>query len=160
MDELKVKLYMTKPVLTLKPYDTIKDASVMMLEHNIGSIPVVDDENYPVGIITDRDIIIRGIAQNKDEHTKLDEIMTTTVLTVSEDDTLGTATHIMGNQQVRRLVVIDKNDKVTGFLAMADISTTPEGDAKAGIALSKISLKSTDINSNPHHGTDVHDFPL
>ncbi len=157
---MKIKDIMTKSVISLKPYDTIKDASFLMLEHNIGCIPIVDDENHPLGIVTDRDIVIRGIAQNNNEKSRLDDIMTTKLLTVHPNDEVGAATHIMGNRQVRRLLVVDENNILVGFLAMADISTTPENDAKAGMALSKISLKSTDINSNPHHGTDVMDFPL
>ena len=157
---MKVNQIMSKSVISCKPYQTIRDAAALMQEHNIGCIPVVDEENYPVGIVTDRDMIIRGIAQNKDENTSLDEVMTSTVYTCNHNDEVGTATHMMGNHQIRRLVVCDDDGKVCGFLAMADISTTPENDAKAGIALSKISLKSTDIESNPHHGTDVHDFPL
>ncbi len=157
---MKVKEIMTKSVISLKPYDTIKDASILMLEHNIGCIPIVDDDNHPVGIITDRDMIIRGIAQNDDAKTRLEDIMTTRLLTIHPDDEVGSATHIMGNRQIRRLLVVDDDDKIVGFLAMADISTTPENDTQAGMALSKISLKSSDIESNPHHGVDVMDFPL
>lgn len=157
---MKVREIMTKSVITLKQHDTIRDAAKDMFEHNIGCIPIVDDENHPIGIVTDRDLIIRGIAQNKDSHDTLEKVMTNTVLTITEDDEVGTATHIMGNQQIRRLCVVDNDQKLIGFLAMADISTTPDNDTKAGIALSKISLESTDIESNSYHGTDVHDFPL
>jgi len=158
--KMKVKEIMTKSVISLKPYDTMKDASIIMFEHNIGCLPIVDDENHPVGIITDRDMIIRGLAQNNDAKTRLEDVMTTSLITVHPNDEVGTATHKMGNRQIRRLLVVDEHDQLVGFLAMADISTTAENDIKAGMALSKISLKSTDIESNPHHGTDVMDFPL
>ncbi len=157
---MKVKEIMTKCLITLKQYDTIRDAAALMFEHNIGCIPIVDDDFRPVGLVTDRDIVIRGIAQNKDEKTRLEDIMTTSLITISPDDTVGTATHIMGHRQIRRLLIVDDDEKLVGILAMADISTTPENDTKAGIALSQISVKSTDIESNPHHGTDVMDFPL
>lgn len=157
---MKVKELMTKSIATLKQHDTIKDASAMMFEHNVGCIPIVDDDNHPVGIVTDRDIIIRGIAQNNDAKTRLEDIMTSSLQTVSPNDEIGTCTHIMGHRQIRRLLVVDEFEKLVGIIAMADISTTPENDSKAGTALSQISLKSTDIESNPHHGTDVMDFPL
>lgn len=157
---MKIKEIMTKSVISLKPYNTMKDASILMLEQNIGCIPIVDDDNHPVGIITDRDMIIRGLAQNNDGKTRIEDVMTTSLITVHPNDEVGTATHIMGNRQIRRLLVVDENEQLVGFIAMADISTTPENDSKAGMALSKISLKSTDINSNPHHGVDVMDFPL
>jgi predicted transcriptional regulator len=157
---MKVNEIMTKSVISLKPYDTIKDAAVVMLEHNIGCIPIVDDDNHPVGLVTDRDMVIRGIAQNNYEKTRLEDVMTTSLITIHPNDEIGTATHLMGHRQVRRLLVVDDDEKLVGFLAMADISTTPENDSKAGTALSQISLKSTDINSNPHHGVDVMDFPL
>ncbi len=157
---MKASELMTKSIVTLKPHDTIKDASIMMLEHNVGCIPIVDDDNHPVGIVTDRDIIIRGIAQNNNEKTRLEDIMSSSLQTISPNDEIGTCTHIMGHKQIRRLLAVDENEKLVGILAMADISTTAENDTKAGIALSQISLKSTDIESNPHHGTDVMDFPL
>lgn len=157
---MKVKDIMSKSVISLKPYDTIKDAAVLMHEHNIGMIPIVDEENYPLGVVTDRDMIVRGIAQNYDEKTRLEDIMTKNLITVDPNDAVASATHIMGHRQVRRLLVVDETGKLVGILAMADISTTPETDTRAGIALSQISLKSTDIESNPHHGTDVMDFPL
>src|SRR5690554_1728973 len=131
-----------------------------MNEHSIGIIPIVDENDYPLGLVTDRDLITRGLAQNNDEKTRLEDIMTTNLITIDPNDEVASATHIMGHRQVRRLLVVDENGKLVGILAMADISTTPENDTKAGIALSQISLKSTDIKSNPHHGTDVMDFPL
>ncbi|HEY8365430.1 MAG TPA: CBS domain-containing protein [Haloplasmataceae bacterium] len=157
---MKVKDIMSKSVITLKPYNTIKDAAVLMFEHNIGMIPIVDDDNHPIGLVTDRDMIVRGIAQNYDEKTSLEDIMTTNLITIHPNSEIGEATHIMGHRQVRRLLVVDENDYLVGVLAIADISTTPENDTKAGLALSQISLQSTDIESNPHHGTDVMDFPL
>jgi predicted transcriptional regulator len=157
---MKVKDLMTKSVVSLKQYDTIKDAAILMHEHNIGMIPIIDDENHPIGLVTDRDLITRGIAQNYDEKTRLEDIMTVKLFTIHPNDEVGTATHMMGHKQIRRLLVVDENEVLVGVLAMADISTTPENDTKAGIALSQISLKSTDIESNPHHGTDVMDFPL
>ncbi|QVK18748.1 CBS domain-containing protein [Mycoplasmatota bacterium] len=157
---MKIKEIMTKSVISLKPYNSMKDASILMLEHNIGCIPIIDDDNHPVGIITDRDMIIRGLAQNNDGNTRLEDIMTTNLITVNPEDEVGIATHIMGQRQIRRLLVVDEFDKLVGFLAMADISTTAENDTKAGVALSKISLKSTDIKSNPNYGVDVMDFPL
>ena len=157
---MKVKELMTRSVVTLKPYDTIKDAATLMFEHNVGGIPVVDDESHVVGYITDRDIVIRGIAQNNDAKTRLEDVMTTNLITVSPEDEIGSCTHVMSHRQVRRLLIVDENQKLVGILAMADISTQPETDSRAGIALSYISQISTDIESNPHHGVDVMDFPL
>lgn len=157
---MKVRDLMTKSVISLKPQDTLIDAAKLMFEHNIGIIPIVDDNDYPLGVVTDRDIVIRGIAQNHHVKTHLEDIMTTNLITVYPDDSIAYATDLMGERQIRRLLVINDDGKLVGILALADISTTEENDEKAKEALSQISLRSTDKESNPYYGVEVDDFRL
>jgi len=157
---MKVADCMTRSVITLKPHDTILDASKKMNEHGIGFIPITNNDNTPVGVVTDRDIIIRGIAQGKKENSKLEDIMSTNVITIKPDDEVGLAAHLMSDHQIRRLVVVDDEGKLVGVLALGDLSTQKESDTMAGEALSHISEISTDKESNPHHGTKVWEFPL
>lgn len=157
---MKVKDLMTKNVISLKPKDTLKDAAKLMYEHNIGIVPIVDNENYPVGVVTDRDIVIRGIAQNHHEKKHLEDIMSTNLITVNPNDKIAYATDLMGERQIRRLLVVNSEGKLVGILALADISTTEENDEKAKEALSQISLRSTDKGSNSYYGVEVDDFRL
>jgi len=158
--KMKVADIMTRSVITLTPHDTILVASKKMKEHNIGFIPITDEVNKVVGVVTDRDIVIRGLALGKDVTERLENIMTTDVITINPDAELGTAAHLMSDHQVRRLVVTDGNGKLEGVLSLGDLSTQKESDTMAGVALSHISEISTDRESNPHHGTKVWEFLL
>lgn len=134
----KVKDYMTKEVETCSLLDNVYEAAVKMKENNCGAIPIVDGKRL-VGIITDRDIVIRGIAEKRPPSLKIDGIMTKEVITISEDDSIYTAAKLMAEHQIRRLPVV-KNGELVGIIALGDIATESRIDYQAKMALSEISV--------------------
>ncbi len=120
---MKVKDCMCTEVCCVKPETTICDVAKLMSKNHIGSIPVCDTNNCLCGIVTDRDIILRSIACDKDvKSTPVSDIMSTNVCTCEEDEDMANAENKMGTNKVRRLPVCDSNKKVIGILTLGDIA--------------------------------------
>ena len=120
---MKVKDCMCEDVCTIKPESTLRDVAKMMSEKHIGCMPVCDNNNCVCGIITDRDLVLRGIACNKDiNNTKVSDIMTCNVCSCSETDDITNAETKMGQKQIRRLPVCDDNNRVVGMLTLGDLA--------------------------------------
>ncbi len=113
-----VKDIMTKEVTTLDPDKTAFDAAQLMSEKSIGSVVVVI-KGYPVGIITERDIVRRIVAKRASPDLKLAEVMTKTLITVDPDTSLKEAARIMSKNQIRRLPVL-KNNQLVGIVVASD----------------------------------------
>ena len=119
---MKVKQIMTSPAETVETDTTIIEAAQKMRLYNIGSLPVCQD-NTIIGMLTDRDIAVRAVAQGKDiSETTADEIMTPMVFYCFEDDDVQRAAMIMEEQAVRRLVVLTGESLPAGIVSLADIS--------------------------------------
>ena len=119
---MKVKDCMCNNVNFVKPDTSVKDCAKMMCEHHIGCIPVCDCDDKLVGIVTDRDILLRNVACDKDpQNTKISDIMTTDVQCCHCDDDITTAEKIMANEQIRRVPVVD-NGKLIGILTLGDLA--------------------------------------
>ena len=102
---------------------SLQEVARMMAEHDCGQIPVVDDARQPVGVITDRDIAVRGVAAGCDPATATaGEYMTSPVATVSEEGSLADCCQLMEQNKIRRVVVVDDRGGVTGIVAQADIA--------------------------------------
>ena len=107
---------------------SLRDAAKKMKEFTCGSL-IVGKGDTLEGIITDRDIVVWGLAGNLDPNAApIGEIMATQVVTVEKDQSLEQAADIMSDADVRRLVVLDKNDKVVGLLSVSDIVKCPDAD--------------------------------
>ena len=120
---MKVKDCMCTDVCWVKPETTICEVAKLMSQNHIGSIPVCDTNNCLCGIVTDRDIILRTIACDKDvKTTPVSDIMSTNVCTCEEDEDIANAENKMGTNKVRRLPVCDNNKKVIGILTLGDIA--------------------------------------
>lgn len=120
---MKVKDCMCEDVCTIKPESTLREVAKMMSEKHIGCMPVCDNNNCVCGIITDRDLVLRGIACNKDiNNTKVSDIMTCNVCSCSETDDITNAETKMGQKQIRRLPVCDENNKIVGILTIGDLA--------------------------------------
>ena len=118
---MKVKDCMCTDVCCVKPETTIRDVAKLMSQNHIGSIPVCDTNNCLCGIVTDRDIILRTIACDKDvKTTPVSDIMSTNVCTCEENEDMANAENKMGTNKVRRLPVCDNNKKVIGILTLGD----------------------------------------
>jgi CBS domain-containing protein len=122
----------------------VAEAAKIMAEEDIGSIPVVDHDQILVGMVTDRDIALRVVAEGRDpQATPVGEIATTQVSPAYPDESLSEALEQMAYRRVRRLPVID-NDRVVGILAQADV-VLEVPDKKAGHLVEEISQPSSTV---------------
>lgn len=116
-----VKDAMTSDVTTATLAQSLTDAAVLMKREDVGSVPVVDGGRL-VGVLTDRDIVVRGIADGGDPHAvKIGDIASRDVVTVRPDDDLDLALRLMAQHQVRRLPVVDEG-RLVGVVATADVA--------------------------------------
>ena len=120
---MKINECMCQDVCFVKPDCNVYDAARIMNENHIGCIPVCDDQKEILGVITDRDIVLRGVACDKDARkTKVSEIMTTQVYTCKCEDDVQTAQNTMAQNQIRRIPVVDSQNKMVGILSMGDLA--------------------------------------
>jgi CBS domain-containing protein len=128
---------MTPEVKTTTPSQSLTDAARLMKQEDVGSVPVVDGERL-VGMLTDRDIVVRGIADGSDPHTvHVGDIASRDIVTVRPDDDLDEALRLMALHQVRRLPVVDDGHLV-GVLATADVAHEVK-DKQVGQVVEEIS---------------------
>jgi CBS domain-containing protein len=119
---MKVQEVMTSKVETISPTDTTKEAARIMHDLHIGSLPVVDGDQL-VGIITDRDICVRVTATGRDAvMTRVKEVMGKGVETCLEDQEIDDAAKLMIDHHIRRLVVLNRDNAITGFLSVDDMA--------------------------------------
>ncbi len=137
MIRLKVKDKMTKSVAYVEPNTSVVEAAQLMQKHNVGSIPVYDQG--VVGIVTDRDIVVRNVAHGKiPKDTKVQDVMTSQVVSVSPEMDVEEVSKLMANQQIRRVPVVE-NNQIVGMLSLGDIATDTRLDMEASEALCEIS---------------------
>ena len=134
---MKVTEIMTTDVETCTPETTLQEVAIRMLELDVGSIPVTDD-NKLHGIITDRDIVTRGIAAQFSLDTPVSRILSSDMITGTKDMDVEEAATLMSANQIRRLPIVEDN-KVVGIVALGDIAVKDPSDADAEIALEDIS---------------------
>ncbi|OCA85569.1 CBS domain-containing protein [Bacillus sp. FJAT-27225] len=132
-----VRDIMTSNVETCSLLDNMYEVALKMKELNVGAIPIVDQGRL-VGMITDRDIVIRGTAEKHPGSTKVEDIMSKELVTVSPDTTTEEASRMMADNQVRRLPVVE-NGKLVGIVSLGDFAVRDMTDNQAKRALSDIS---------------------
>ena len=119
---MRVKDCMCCNVVCTTPNSTVRDVAKLMNENHIGSVPVCDENQNVVGIVTDRDIILRSIACDKDiKQTKVSDIMTTDVIRTSKDTDVSWVADIMAKNQIRRIPVVE-NEKLVGIISIGDLA--------------------------------------
>ena len=119
--------------------DSIRDVARIMKNQDTGVVPVVDGKKV-IGLITDRDIVVRGLAEGKNlESAKVTELMTKSIRSVRADSTVDEALDLMGNAEIRRVPVVDQNDEIVGILSLGDIASEGSRDGKVGKAVENIS---------------------
>ena len=128
---------MTKDVKTIESSTTAQDAAQLMRSEDIGSLPIVDDRRL-VGVVTDRDIAIRVVAEGKGADTSVDQIASKEVVCVDPQQSLEEAARLMAEHQVRRLPVCEEDGTLVGILAQADVATSGH-DSLTGETVQKIS---------------------
>lgn len=133
---------MTKNPVCCQPDDTAVKAAQLMKGKDIGSIPVIEDDETRklVGIITDRDLALKIVAEGRDPNTaKVKDVMTHNVVTCRGDDDLQKALDAMAHHQLRRIPVIDHDDKIVGIIAQADVATRTDQPEKTAEMVKEIS---------------------
>ena len=118
---MKVSEVMTPNVETVQPDQTVQQAASFMLSADAGSIPVTEGDRL-IGMITDRDIAVRGIAKGHGPDTPVREIMTNDIICAREDDDVDEVASKMSEAQVRRLPVIDDDDRLCGIVSLGDLA--------------------------------------
>lgn len=134
---MKISDAMTRDVVVASPTETICDAAKQMASIDAGVLPVGENDRL-VGMITDRDIAVRAVAQGLGPDTPIREVMSEEVLYCFEDDTVDEVARNMGDQQVRRLPVLDRDKRLVGIVSIGDLARCEPGretaEAMAGIA--------------------------
>lgn len=135
-----VSQVMTRGVRTLSPTDTVLLAAQAMDELNVGVIPVCEGDKL-VGMVTDRDIVVRGVAQGRDgKSTRLSEVMSTNVRCCTEQQDVDEVLNMMADTQIRRMPVVDGQQKLVGIVSIGDIAAKdPDDDADVAESLGDIS---------------------
>jgi CBS domain-containing protein len=134
---MKVSECMSKNVRVANPDETVQQAAKMMAELDSGVLPV-GDADHLVGMITDRDIAIRGIAEGKGPNAKVSECMTKDVKYCFEDQDIEEVASNMGDQQVRRVPVVNRQKRLVGILSLGDLTSFID-ESVAARAMSGIS---------------------
>jgi CBS domain-containing protein len=129
---------MTRDVRLVAPTQSICDAAKMMAECDAGALPVGENDRL-VGVITDRDIAIRAVGENKSPETPVGEVMSKQVLYCFEDESVEHVAQNMGEQQIRRLPVLNREKRLVGIVSIGDVSrkTKPNTAGKAVAAISE-----------------------
>ena len=134
---MNVRDVMTPNPRTVELSDTIQDAALIMRDEDTGAVPVVEDGRV-VGMVTDRDIVIRAIADGDFEAT-IDDIVTDDVVTATADMTTAQAEALMSEHQIRRLPVVDEDENIVGILSLGDLAVKEGRDSRTGDTLQSIS---------------------
>lgn len=129
---------MTKTVRTARSEMSVRDVAALMRDGDMGAVPVVDDGKL-IGLVTDRDIVVRVVAAGRGPDTLIREAMTTKLFTMRPDDFVFEAIRLMGDKQVRRVPVINENGDLAGIIAMADVALETEDEREIAETLEDIS---------------------
>lgn len=129
---------MSSEVQTISPLATIEEAAQEMRDGDFGLLPVGEDEQL-LGVITDRDIAIRAVAEGKDPSTPVGDVMSEGVIWVDENDSVEDAAQIMSDHQIRRLPVVDADQRLVGIVSLGDFAVEGSDIGAVAEALSDIS---------------------
>jgi len=134
---MKISEAMSRDVQVTSPTQTIRDAARLMAECDVGSLPVGDNDRL-VGVITDRDIAIRAVAEGKAPTTKVSEVMSREVLYCFDDQDVEDVAQNMADEKVRRMPVVNRDKRLVGIISLADLARNEDADTTAQ-AISNIS---------------------
>lgn len=136
---MKIREVMTNAVVQIDPEESVAVAARTLARYNIGALPVCGSDGRLCGVVTDRDLVTRCIASGKmPSSTPVRSVMTTQVIAAQPDMDTGTAAHLMGRQQIRRLPVVE-NGVLCGMVSLGDLARREESVYDATDALADIS---------------------
>lgn len=138
---MKVQEIMSADPVTVTPDTPLSEAARMMKDQNVGMLPVVDAEGSRVlvGVVTDRDIAIRHVAEGHTTDCLVREAMTSTVATCKANDSVDSVMNLMGVEQVRRIPIVDERGDLVGVVSQADVVLQTGNEAKAEKTVEQIS---------------------
>ncbi|HUE97735.1 MAG TPA: CBS domain-containing protein [Anaerolineales bacterium] len=148
---MKCSEVMTKDPVCCLPSDSVAKAAELMKSENIGSIPVIENEQSQtlVGIVTDRDLALTIVAEGRDaKTTPVESVMTRKLVTCLADDDLQKALGAMAEHQLRRIPVVDNDKKILGIIAQADVATRTDQPEKTGEMVKEISQDQPFVNDS------------
>lgn len=135
---MKICELMTRGVETVSAGATLESAGKKMQTHNIGFLPVLESEKV-VGVLTDRDIVLRAVSAGMRPHmTTVRQIMTKEVLSCYDDQTITDAALIMEKHLVHRLIVLNRQDRLVGIVSLSDIAARTRNESLSGHVLGKV----------------------
>ncbi|MES2937185.1 MAG: CBS domain-containing protein [Pseudomonadota bacterium] len=133
-----IKDVMSRDVQVISPDATIAEAALRMRDGDFGMMPVGEADRM-IGAISDRDIAVRAVAEGRDGSAKVRDIMSQGIRWAYEDESIARAVELMGEHQIRRLPIVDRDKRLVGILALGDIAVKESEAKPAAEALSEIS---------------------
>jgi len=140
-EPLAARDVMTRNPRTVTRQSAHREAAAIMRDENCGVVPVVDAAGRLEGILTDRDIVVRGVAHDRALDLRIEDVMTDDVSAVTEDEPLTSVLDLMGRRQIRRVPVVDRDDRLLGIISMADIANRADYDEDLQDAFERISSR-------------------
>ena len=139
---MKCSEFMTKKPACCLPGDTVDKAAQLMQREDVGPVPVIDSQQTKrlIGIVTDRDLALTIVANGRDaKSTQVEAVMTRDLITCLEDDDLEAALAAMAKHQVRRIPIVDGENRLVGIIAQADVATRAGHEKETGEIVEQIS---------------------
>lgn len=135
----RVRDVMTANPATVSEKDSIRDVARIMAREDTGIVPVVDGKKV-IGLITDRDIVVRLVAEGKDlANSRVREVMSKSVRSVKEDTLVNEVLNLMSNEKIRRVPVVNQNNELVGILSIGDIASRDKETGRVGKTIEEIS---------------------
>jgi CBS domain-containing protein len=136
---MRVNEIMTRDVDVVSPETTLVEAAELMARDDVGALPIGQERSL-AGMLTDRDIVVRGVAQRRDLFlTPVREVMTSELIFVFEDQDVQQAAFLMSSRQVRRLPVLDRRHRLVGILSLGDLAKHDSDDERLSVTLQSVS---------------------
>jgi len=142
MNTKKCSDIMTEDLVYSLPEDPVSKVAQLMKKQDIGPVPIIDNERTRtlVGIVTDRDLALKVVAEGRDpQKTKVEEVMTRKLVTCHADDSVENAMKAMAQYQLRRIPVVDDNNRLVGIISQADVATRVDEPEKTAEVVKEIS---------------------
>jgi len=136
---------MTSEVEVLGIGTSVREAARKMRDLNLGFMPIVDDAQQLVGVLTDRDIVVRAVAEDRKARTAVEEVMTEEVITCDPEDDVERAEALMSVNQKSRLVCVDETGQVVGVISLSDIAQY-EDETRAGEVMANVTQREADVH--------------
>ncbi|HHZ17956.1 MAG TPA: CBS domain-containing protein [Acholeplasmataceae bacterium] len=156
---MKVKEIMTKKVVTAKKSDRISQVAKLMTDYDIGMVVIINDTRDILGVVTDRDIVVRGICKGISADEPVEKVMTNHCVSIRRDESAVKALEMMGEYQVRRIVVTNEENKLAGVISLGDFAMVKTTNKLVNEILYEISIPNPQ-REKPLKYLEVEDYPL